>query len=190
MNEAVLEAIRRRRVVRSMSSQPVERAQVEVVLEAARYAPNAGNRHLQRFVAIQEPSTLRVLRMVCPGMLQRPPAAIVVCVDRARAERLGFPPGSPGLYVDVGTAAATMLLAAYALGLGSGPVTSFSRAAVTAILNLPAGWSPELIICLGHPTPDQPPAMGPRRPVTWKDLTHWERLPETGPAGRASSGTA
>ncbi len=72
-----------------------------------------------------------------------------------------------------------MLLSAYAVGLGSGPMTSFSRAAVTAILHLPAGWSAELIVCLGH-----------RRPVTWKDLAHWERLPETGPAGRASSGTA
>ena len=119
MNEPVLEAIRRRRVVRAMTFQPVEREQVEVVLQAARYAPNAGNRHLQRFVAIQEPSTLRVLRMVCPGMLQRPPAALAICVDRERAERLCFPPGNPGSYIDVGTAA-TMLLAAQALAWDRG----------------------------------------------------------------------
>jgi nitroreductase len=38
-------------------------------------------------------------------------------------------PTSKGLHVDVGTAAQTMLLAAHALGLGSGLVTSFSQAA-------------------------------------------------------------
>jgi nitroreductase len=177
MNEAVLEAIRRRRVVRSMTGAPVDRADLERVLEAARFAPNAGNRRLQRFVAVQDASTLRVLRMVSPGMLQRPSAAIVVCVDCARAEQLGFAPGSRGLYVDVGTAAATMLLAASAVGLGAGPVTSFSRAAVAEVLNLPPGWSPELIVCLGHPAAEQPPPMGPRRPLAWQELTHWERFP-------------
>jgi len=42
------------------------------VLDAARWAPNAGNRRLQRFVAVQDPLTLRLLRMVSPGMFQRP----------------------------------------------------------------------------------------------------------------------
>lgn len=56
-----------------------------------------------------------------------------------------------GLYVDVGTAAQTMLLAAHSLGLGAGVVTSFSQAAVGAVLNLPEGWSPEMFICLADP---------------------------------------
>ena len=43
--------------------------------------------------------------MVSPGMLQRPMAAIVVCVDWAQVHNYGFPPASPGPYIDVGTAA-------------------------------------------------------------------------------------
>src|SRR3712207_8018627 len=48
---AVLEAIRSRRVVRAMTTEPVGREALETILDAARWAPTAGNRHLQRFVA-------------------------------------------------------------------------------------------------------------------------------------------
>ncbi len=77
--------------------------------------------------------------------------------------------------MDVGTITATMLLAAHAVGLGAGPVSSFSRAAVSVVLRLPAGWSPQLIVCLGHPAPEQPPPMQRRPSLTWRDLTRWVR---------------
>ena len=170
---AVLATIRSRRVVRALTDEPVDPAQLEAVLEAARWAPTAGNRHLQRFAATTDPRILRVLRMVSPGMHQRPTAAVVVCVDRPRALAFGFPPGAPGLHVDVGTATATMLLAAHALGLGAGPVTSFSRAGVATVLALPEGWTPELIVCLGRPAEHQPAPMRAGTTVTWRELTRW-----------------
>jgi len=173
VTDPVLDAIRRRRVTRAMTDEPVAREQVETILEAARWAPTAGNRHLQRFVATTHPGTMRVLRMVSPGMIPRPPAAIVVCVDRGLAADYGFRPDTPGPWIDVGTATATILLAAQAVGLGAGPVSSFSRAAVAVALDLPEGWEPELIVCLGHPAPDQPAPMRSARPVTWRDLSRW-----------------
>jgi nitroreductase len=173
VSDPVLDAIRRRRVTRAMSDEPVARDQVETILDAARWAPTAGNRHLQRFVATSHPGTLRVLRMVSPGMIARPTAAITICVDRELASRYGFRPETPGPWIDVGTATATILLAAQAVGLGAGPVSSFSRAAVAVALDLPEGWSPELIVCLGHPAPDQPRPMTPGTRVTWQDLTRW-----------------
>ncbi|HYV56601.1 MAG TPA: nitroreductase family protein [Candidatus Nitrosopolaris sp.] len=177
MTNAVLEAIRTRRVVRALTDAPIDRAQVEEVLKAARWAPSGGNRRLHRFVAVQDPVTLRLLRMVSPGMFQRPRAVIVICIDGARARSFGMAPTARGLYVDVGTAAQTMLLAAHSLGLGTGLVTSFSRAAVAAVLNLPDGFSPEMFICLGIAAAQQPPAIRPRTPVTWQSLSHWERFP-------------
>ena len=72
-------------------------------------------------------------------MLARPAPAAVICIDLARAEEYGFAPDTPGLYIDVGTTAATMLLAAHALGLAAQPVTSFSRVAAARLLGLPAG---------------------------------------------------
>lgn len=170
---AVLEAIRSRRVVRAMTAEPVDRETLETVLDAARWAPTAGNRHLQRFVVTDDAGVLRVLRAVSPGMLQRPTAAITICTDRGLAAAYGFPPDAPGLFVDVGTAMATLLLAAHAIGVGAGPVTSFSRAAVAVVLQLPEGWRPELIVCLGHPAPDTRRPMRGRAGLTWRDLTTW-----------------
>ena len=63
----VLEAIRTRRVTRAMSTEPVDPAEVDVVLGAARWAPNAGNRRLQPVVAVTDPVTLRLLRAVSPA---------------------------------------------------------------------------------------------------------------------------
>jgi nitroreductase len=178
VTNAVLEAIRSRRMARALTDEPIERAQLEEVLKAARRAPSAGNRRLHRFVAVQDPLTLRLLRMVSPGMFQRPVALVVVCIDGARAESFGMRPTAKGLYVDVGTATQTMLLAAHSLGLGAGVVTSFSQAAVSAVLNLPDGLSPEMFICLGHAAAVQPAGMRPRGEVTWQTLTQWERFPE------------
>ena len=175
MNDAVLDAIRTRRVVRALTDAPVEHDQLRTVLDSARYAPHAGNRRLHRYVVATRPSLLRAVRMVSPGMLQRPTAAIVICVDWAQVHNYGFPPASPGPYLDVGTAAATLLLAAHSTGLGAGPVTSFSRAALATILNLPTGVRPELIICLGHAAAGQPPAVRRRGGPRWDDLIQWER---------------
>lgn len=174
MNREGLELIRTRRVIRALSREPVAREQIETILAAAGHAPNAGNRRLQAFVVVQDPGLLRVLRMLAPGMLQRPTAAIVICVDVQRAVAFGFTPTYRGLYVDVGTVTQTMLLAAHALGLGAGPVSSFTQAGVAAALNLPDRLRPELIVCLGHPSADQPPPMARQQLRTWRDLTHWE----------------
>jgi len=167
-------------MVRALAERPVERAALESVLKAARWAPNAGNRRLHRFVAVQHGPTLAVLRMVSPGMFQRPTAVVLVCIDQRRVSAFGMRATAKSLLIDVGTAAQTMLLAAQSLGLGAGVVTSFSQAAVREVLNLPEHLSPELFICLGYPAPAQPPAMRPRSPVTWQDLTDWERFPSTG----------
>ena len=176
MTNAVLDAIRTRRMVRALTDAPVPREQVEQILEAARWAPNAGNRRLHRFVAVQDAVTLRLLRMVSPGMFQHPRAVITICIDGERARSFGMSPTTKSLYIDVGTSAQTMLLAAHSIGLGAGVVTSFSRAAVGAVLNLPHGYSPEMFVCLGFPAARQLPAIRARTPVTWQSLSHWERF--------------
>ena len=164
-------------MVRALTDRPVERPLLEAVLEAARWAPSAGNRRLHRFVAVENPATLAVLRMVSPGMFQRPTALVLIAIDQGRAAHFGMRPTARGLYVDVGTAAQTMLLAAHSLGLGAGVVTSFSQAAVREVLNLPETLSPEMFVCLGYAAAVQPPAIRARTPVTWRSLTDWERFP-------------
>jgi nitroreductase len=160
----VYDAIRSRRVTRRMSDTPVDPAQLDLVLASARWAPNAGNRRLQPVVPVTDPVTLRLLKRVSPGMVPTPQAALVICLDTVRAEEFGFQPGHRGLYVDIGTTAATLLLAAHSVGLGACPVTSFSRAAAARVLGLRAGLSPELVVCLGHPADVQPSTLSALSP--------------------------
>lgn len=153
---AVYDAVRSRRVSRRMSDEPVDPELLDLVVQAARWAPNAGNRRLQPVRLVTDPVTLRLLKAVSPGTVPSPRAVIAICLDTRRAEEFGFQPGHRGLYVDIGTTAATLLLTAHSVGLGACPVTSFSRAAAARILGLPDGMSPEMLLCLGHPTEVQP----------------------------------
>lgn len=179
MNEQALQNIKTRRVVREMTAQAVAREQIESILEAARWAPTGGNLRPIRFVVVEDAETRRLIRLVAPGMFQKAPALILICIDRAILEQHKLPLSDRTSLVDVGAAAQTMMLAAHAIGLASGPVTSFSKAAVEVILNLPNSYAPEMFICIGHKAPGARKGMRAWRKITWRDLTHWERFEDS-----------
>jgi nitroreductase len=176
MNHPVLDAIRTRRVIRRLLDKPVNRAELECVLDAGRWAASAGNRRPHRFVAIQDSLTIRLLRAVSPGMFQSPTAAILICIDWNQVTQHQMSEQDKTLYIDVGTAAQNMMLAAHAIGLGSGPVTSFSQEGVRVVLNLPEHLSPEMFVCLGHPDTSAPERRK-RTKLSWETMTDWERFP-------------
>ena len=122
------------------------------VLEAGRWATAGGNRRIHPFLVVRDPGTLARLRAVTPGMFSAPPVVIVICTDAARAaEELVQLEHDTTTWIDVGTAAMNMMVAAHALELGSCPVTSFSHGAVSVVLGLPPTVEPELFLLLGHP---------------------------------------
>lgn len=177
MNEAALRNIKTRRVVREMTDEPVQREQIEAILEAARWAPSGGNLRPNRYIVIEDAETRRLIRLVAPGMFQQAPVLILICTNWEVAAEHNLPPSDRALLIDVGAAAQTMMLAAHALGLASGPVTSYSKEAVKLILNLPRHYSPEMFICIGHKAETAQPGMRAWKKITWRDLTHWERFP-------------
>lgn len=175
MNDPTLKTIWSRRVIRSFSGEPVTRADLAIVVEAARWAPSASNGRLQKFVVVQSQNRIRQIRAMSPGLTSNPAALVVICTDWQKAERAGHVPGDGYIYIDVGTAAENMLLAAHAIGLGAGPVTSFSKAGLQVLLDLPDWLSPDLIVCLGHPAQDgRKGRVKPARALHWQELTYWE----------------
>ena len=176
MTNPVLDNIKTRRVVRELSEQGVEREQIEAILEAARWAPSGGNLRPNRYIVIEDAETRRLIRLVAPGMFQKAPLLILICTNWQVVAEHQLQPGNRALLIDVGTAAQTMMLAAHALGLASGPVTSYSKEAVKVILNLPKHYSPEMFICVGHKAEGAQSGMRAWRTITWRDLTHWERF--------------
>ena len=181
--EQVLGLMKSRRVCRSFTDEPVPVDELRQLTEAGRWASSASNRHLHKFLVVQDPTTIRRVRSVSPGMLTPPPAMIVILTDLEVAARESLQFGKDHSdWMDVGTAAMNMMLMAQALGLGSCPVTSFSQSGVATMLRLPSHLIPEWILIVGHPKPQE---RGLRtnapRPVTARDLTYWEAIDQHDP---------
>ena len=175
MSNPVLEHIRSRRVIREMTDEPVDPAALAQILEAGRWSPTGGNQRPNRFVVIDDARLQQLIRLVSPGMFQRAPILILICVDFEIFHSQLDPMDDPLFNIDVGKAAQTMALAAHSLGLATGPVTSFNKAAVKKILNLPEQIRPCLFLCLGHAAPKKQFAMRGARRIRWQDLCYRNR---------------
>lgn len=177
-SDAVLDLLRSRRVTRAFSSQEVSEADLLQIAEAGRWAASASNNRLHRFLVVRDPVRIRLVRALSPGMLGVPPALIAICTDlgAVAAAQVQLEKDSTTL-IDVGTAAMNMMIQAHALGLGSCPTTSFSRAGVRTVLALPDRARPELILQVGHrPEPHlrpRPDRSTRRRPLD--DFVYRER---------------
>lgn len=186
----LLALMKSRRVCRSFTDEPVRDGHLRQITEAARWATSAGNRHVHKLLIVRDPATIRRVRAVAPGMLTCPPAMIVILTDSQVAARESVQLDKDDANsMDVGTAAMNMMNLAHALGLGSCPVTSFSRSGVAVMLDLPDHLRPEWILILGHPAPrDRALRPGAPTPVTARDLTYWERPGEHEPSPPAVPG--
>jgi nitroreductase len=173
----LLALMKSRRVCRTFTDEPVSDDDLARMTEAARWASSAGNRHLHKFLIVRDPETIRRVRAVAPGMLTAPPAMIVILTDVEAVRRESVQlERDPSDLMDVGTAAMNMMLMAHALGLGSCPVTSFSRSGAAVMLELPPHLIPEWITIVGHPAPrERGLPRGTTKRVSAYDLTYWDR---------------
>jgi nitroreductase len=155
-------AIKNRRSIRKFTADAVEeRVLKDLVLEAGIWAPSGGNAQSWRFLVITDPKILNKLKLVSPGLLGTLNSAIVICQDLAYALQKGGELGVKTLsLMDTAMAAQNIMLAAYAVGLGTCPIVSFHPEAVQKIIGLPAHIYPQLLISVGFPR-ENPPA--PRR---------------------------
>jgi len=165
----VLEAIRGRRSVRRFREGRVPDEHLRLILEAATWAPSAGNAQPWEFVVVRDRSTIEKVKMFSSGLSGDPDTLVVVCLNRRRVRGRGS--HEVIAIMDVAMAAQNMMLAAYSLGIGSCPVASFSKAAVRELLEIPEHVEPVLIVSLGYPEEwPRPPA---RRPL--EEVVHYER---------------
>jgi nitroreductase len=173
--DTVFDVIKSRRVTRTYLSQPVDDALLFKLVSAARWASSGGNRHIHKFLIIRDPAKIALVRSFSPGLLSEPPALIFILTDHEALARERIQEGDNANPIDVGTAAQNMMTMAQALGLGSCPVTSFSRSGVAGVLGLPDSLTPELMLMVGHPVPVDRALRGSApKPVRTKDLTYWE----------------
>jgi nitroreductase len=169
----VLEAIIRRRSIRTFEKKAVSDEQVGVLIDAARHAPSAGNIQPWEFVIVRDQQTKKQLSSAAlnQAVIEGAPVVIVVCANEACS---GQRYGSRGanLYCIQDTAAATqnILLAACAMGLGTCWVGAFREEMVRRSLNTPTDVRPVAMIPVGYPAEN--PALRKRR--TPGEIVHQE----------------
>ncbi len=191
------EVIRRRRMVRNYTTDDVDPAAVDRIVEAGRRAPSAGFSQGMYFVVVTEPGRrAEVARLageehyVGMGMdpwISKAPVHIVVCTsekvyrDRYSEPDKGSTPADdqewpvPYWWVDAGAAMQNILLAAVDEGLAAGFLGSHNMPDLKTYLGIPDHVEPIGIVTNGHPAPDH---KSPSLKRGWKPLdevVHRER---------------
>lgn len=189
----MLDAIKRRRSVRSYTSQPLTREQLEEIVSAAGYAPSGMNSQSWQFMVLTG-EALEYIRVAVRDWFRAVeltpdhPPFFAQCKKWAADDAYSFFYGAPALLIisnkedyrnalaDSAAAAENALLQATALGLASCWITTLSgtcrepaiHEALTK-LGLPAGYQVFVSVALGYG--DQwPPEPAPRTYDTvWAD---------------------
>jgi nitroreductase len=169
----VFETIKNRRSFRAFTNQSVSEKQVCRLIDAARWAPSAGNTQPWEFILVRNAETKRKLAEAALNQffIEEACVVIVVCANKIRSGRTYGDRGVK-LYCLQDTAAATqnLLLAAHALGLAACWVGAFKEEEVREVLNIPEGVRPVAIVPIGYPAEN--PVFRSRRPVS--DVVHYE----------------
>jgi albonoursin synthase len=174
-----------RRVVRDFSPEPVEDPQLWMILEAGRWATCASNNRIHRLLVVRDHQQIKLVTDMSPDIFSHPAAMVVICTDlHAVAVAQLQLDADRTVFIDVGTLMMSMMVQAHALGLGTCPATSFSRAGVEVILGLPSHARPEAILQIGHPSSARQRVLPQRsRPSgLLTELVYWERYGQAPPS--------
>ena len=154
-----MDIISRRHSVRSYLDKPVERAKIELCLEAARLAPSASNSQPWRFVVVDEPSLKDALCDAAftglSASMKFPREAPVIVAALARPPKLKIRLGDLALgtsfnLIDMGIAGEHFALQAAELGLGTCWIGLFDKKAVMKVLGIPQGYRVINLFTLGY----------------------------------------
>lgn len=168
----VLEAIVSRVSITKYRDDGVKREKVARLLEAARWAPSAGNMQVAEYIVVEDDELLEKLSDYARSQrhIEEAPLSLVILADVEKAERNYEERGE--LYALQETAAAmqNVLLEAHNQGLGAAWVGAFDEEQVSTLLTVPDRLRPVAIVTIGHPDedPEQPRKYGITR-ITYQD---------------------
>jgi len=159
----VLEAIKKRRSIRKFNSlKRVSEEQIEKLLDAARWAPSAGNLQSYFFFVVREQAIKDQLVEAALGQEEVAKASVVfvACADLERSAAKYGRRGR-GLFAlqDATLATYAMWLTVTEMGLGAVWIGAFEEGEVTSILQLSSSFRPVAMLAVGYPAENPVPPL-------------------------------
>jgi len=160
----VFDAVRTLLAVRSYQSTPVPEPLIRRIVEAGRLTGSGMNGQPWHFIVIRDAETLRRLGALASSgpYVAQAPLAIVVATGRTRFA-----------VSDASRAIQSMLLTAWAEGVGSNWVGFGGLDKVKALLDIPAGLDVLAILPFGYPA--RPVGRGKKQRKPLREVAHLER---------------
>lgn len=161
----VFEAVQTVLAVRSYQDKPLPREVVRRIVEAGRLTGSSMNGQPWHFIVVENRETLRQLGSLARTGLYivQAPLAVAVAIDK-----------TPYAVSDASRAIQSMILTAWAEGVGSNWVGFLGMEEVKALLGIPAELDLLGIIPFGYPT--QVRSQGKKRRKSLSEVAHQERF--------------
>ena len=164
--QGVFENIKTRRSVRKYSDKAISDTDLDLIVEAGRWAPSGANAQPWRFVILRDRALIEAVGEVCYYALFR---SRHVAEANAVIVILGDPSAGSATYIQDCTIAGTnMTLMAHALGIGSCWIGAFEDDTVRKILSIPDRMKITALISFGYAARE--PRVTPR--LGYKDIVH------------------
>jgi nitroreductase len=146
----VMEAIRRRRSIRSYAGREVEDEKLNAVLEAGRLAPSANNRQEWKFVVVKDKALRGKLSEAAKGQRFVAEAPVVIAACAVETEKV-MSCGQLAYPIDLAIAVDHMTLKAVEEGLGTCWIGAFYEDKVKSALGIPENVKIVALLPLGYP---------------------------------------
>lgn len=189
--------VRKRRMVRHFTKEPVPKETMDAILELAQHAPSAGFSQGSAFIVVTDAETKgRVAKLQgeegysAGGFhkwISEAPVAIVACVsERLYHDRYNEPDKlddggkeiewpTPYWFFDIGAGCMTLLLGAVDAGLAAAFSGVPDVKGMKELLGIPSHFHPVGVVSIGHGAEDvRSPSLkrGRRR---WEDVVHYNK---------------
>lgn len=169
----MIELLRKRRSVRSYTGKQIDRASIDLLLEALLRSPSSRNYRPWEFIVVDDPQILARLSAAKEhgsAFLKQARLGIVICGDESKSD----------VWVeDCAIAAILAQMTAESLGLGScwiqirerrHDAASSAEEYVRELLGIPAGIRVESILSIGHPAEKRAPL--PAAELDYRKIRH------------------
>jgi len=171
--ENLMKIIKQRRSVRAYGEGDLSDEDLSKLLEAAQFAPSAGNLQAREFIVVRDAHTKHQLSEAALGQffIAKAPLVLVGCANIGRSSRNYGDRGELYAVQDVTIAASYIQLAAESMGLSTCWIGAFYEEKVRKLLELPLDIRPVLMLPVGYPNEVPMPTIR----MDIKRFTHNER---------------